>query len=186
MAAVPSTLDVDRKPSNAAPVTTRRAGRLPVGDIARYALLIVLSLLFLFPFYLMVRNALMTQPELSSFEWAWWPEAPQWSNLRTLFENREAPMGTGLRNSAIIAVVNLLLLFINAFQAFDEFFNIMGGTAATQGNRGLARPPLVYLYEVAFNDQNYGAGSAGAFILTAIIIGVTIIQGRIFGFGRAA
>ena len=116
MAAVPSTLDVDRKPSSAAPAA-RRAGRLPVGDIARYALLIVLSLLFLFPFYLMVRNALMTQPELSSFEWAWWPEAPQWSNLRTLFENREAPMGTGLRNSAIIAVVNLLLQTIFASMA---------------------------------------------------------------------
>ncbi|MDP9365309.1 MAG: sugar ABC transporter permease [Chloroflexota bacterium] len=88
-----------------------------------------------------------------------------------------------LRNTSIAV---LLLLFINAFQAFDEFFNILGGTAATQGNRGLARPPLVYLYEVAFQDQNYGAGSAGAFILTAIIIGVTVVQGRLFGFGRSS
>lgn len=100
------------------------------------------------------------------------------SGWRT-FRDITLPM---LRNTSIAV---LLLLFINAFQAFDEFFNIMGGTAATQGNRGLARPPLVYLYEVAFNDQNYGAGSAGAFILTAIIIGVTVVQGRVFGFGRA-
>ncbi|MDQ3781054.1 MAG: sugar ABC transporter permease, partial [Chloroflexota bacterium] len=71
-------------------------------------------------------------------------------------------------------------------QAFDEFFNVLGGTAATQGNRGLARPPLVYLYQVAFQEQNYGRGAAGAFILTAIIIIVTLLQGRILGFGRSA
>ena len=89
----------------------------------------------------------------------------------------------GLRNTSIAV---LLLSFIAAFQAFDEFFNILGGTAASSGNQGLARPPLVYLYRVAFTDQDYGRGSAGAFILTALIIGVTLIQGRIFGFGRKA
>ena len=88
-----------------------------------------------------------------------------------------------LRNTSIAV---LLLLFINAFQAFDEFWNILGGTAATQGNRSLARPPLIYLYQVAFQDQDYGRGAAGAFILTAIIVGVTIAQGRIFGFGRSS
>lgn len=97
----------------------------------------------------------------------------------TTFRDITLPM---LRNTSIAV---LLLLFINAFQAFDEFFNILGGTAATQGNRGLARPPLVYLYQVAFNDADYGRGSAGAFILTALIVAVTLIQGRIFGFGRS-
>jgi multiple sugar transport system permease protein len=88
-----------------------------------------------------------------------------------------------LRNTSIAV---LLLNFIAAFQAFDEFFNIFGGTAASAGNQSLARTPLVYLYRVAFTDQNYGRGSAGAFILTALIIVVTLIQGRIFGFGRKA
>jgi multiple sugar transport system permease protein len=86
-----------------------------------------------------------------------------------------------LRNT-MVAV--LLLNLIAAFQAFDEFWNIMGGTAASAGNRSLARPPLVYLYQVALGDQDYGRGTAGAFILTAIIIGVTLLQGRFFGFGR--
>ncbi len=88
-----------------------------------------------------------------------------------------------LRNTSVAV---LLLNFIAAFQAFDEFYNIMGGTAASQGNRALARPPLVYLYQVGLADANYGLASAGAFILVAIIIAVTLIQGRIFGFGRAA
>ena len=82
-----------------------------------------------------------------------------------------------LRN-ATIAV--LLLNVIAAFQAFDEFFNIMSG-----GNQILARPPLVYLYNVALSDQNYGYGSAGAIILTVIIVIFTLIQGRFLGFGRS-
>ena len=77
----------------------------------------------------------------------------------------------------------LLLNFIAAFQAFDEFINILGGVGSS-GNISLARPPLVYLYQIAMGQQDYGRGSAGAFILTAIIIFVTIVQGRIFGFGQ--
>jgi multiple sugar transport system permease protein len=34
-------------------------------------------------------------------------------------------------------------------------------------------------------DQNYGRGAAGAFILTAIIILVTVLQSRFFGLGRS-
>lgn len=92
----------------------------------------------------------------------------------------------GLRN-ALIAVI--LLNLIAAFQAFDEFYNIMGGGAAGGGAAGgnlfLARTPLIYLYSTAFTDRYYGRGSAGAFILAAIIIVVTVVQGRLFGFGRS-
>lgn len=82
-----------------------------------------------------------------------------------------------LRNASISV---LLLNVIAAFQAFDEFFNIMSG-----GNAILARPPLVYLYKIALSDQNYGHGSAGAIILTLIIVIFTLIQGRFLGFGRS-
>ena len=50
-----------------------------VGHILRYTLLILLAAVFLFPFYLIVRNALMTQPEITGFEWKWLPASPQWS-----------------------------------------------------------------------------------------------------------
>ena len=86
-----------------------------------------------------------------------------------------------LRNTSISV---LLLLFIEAFQAFDEFRNILGGSGGASisgGTQILARPPLVYLYNVAFQDQNYGRGAAGAFIIAALIVLVTVVQGRITG-----
>ena len=85
-----------------------------------------------------------------------------------------------LRNTTISV---LLLNFIAAFQAFDEFYNILGGGGASGGNASLARPPLVYLYGLALGDQDFGRGTAGAFILTALILGVTLVQSRILGFG---
>jgi multiple sugar transport system permease protein len=84
-----------------------------------------------------------------------------------------------LRNTTIAV---LLLNLIAAFQAFDEFYNILG---AKSGLALLARPPLVYLYNKAFTDQNYGAGAAGGFILVGLIIVITLIQGRLLGFGRS-
>jgi multiple sugar transport system permease protein len=86
----------------------------------RYTLLIALAIVFLFPFYLIIRNALMTQPEITSFDWAWWPAEMQWSNFTNLFENTEIDMTTGLRNSAIIAIVNLI---------FQTLFASMAGYA---------------------------------------------------------
>jgi multiple sugar transport system permease protein len=79
----------------------------------------------------------------------------------------------------------LMLSIIAAFQAFDEFYNILGGTGSSVGNQALARPPLVYLYSLALSDQDFGRGTAGAFILTALIFAVTLVQGRILGFGQA-
>lgn len=75
--------------------------------------LIILAAIFLIPFYVMVRNALMTQPEITSFSWNWLPASPQWHNAVDLFNDPTAPMGAGLKNSAIIAVVTLFfqLLF---------------------------------------------------------------------------
>lgn len=96
----------------------------------------------------------------------------------TTFRHITLPM---LRNTSISVVI---LLFIEAFQAFDEFRNILGGATAT-GTQILARPPLIYLYNVAFQDQNYGKGSAGAFVIALIILIVTIVQARLFGFGES-
>ncbi|MEV5959229.1 sugar ABC transporter permease [Streptomyces sp. NPDC051987] len=72
----------------------------------------------------------------------------------------------------------ILLLLIAAYQAFDEFFNIIQ-TKATW-----AQTPLMELYKTALGtDQDYGAGSAGAVILSLLILVVTLVQGRIMGFG---
>ena len=82
-----------------------------------------------------------------------------------------------LRNASIAI---LLLNIIAAFQAFDEFYNIM-----SSGNAILARPPLVYIYDIALIDGNFGYGSAGAIILTLIIVCFTLLQARVLGFGQS-
>jgi multiple sugar transport system permease protein len=72
----------------------------------------------------------------------------------------------------------VLLLLVAAYQAFDEFYNLLSKT--TWG-----RPPLVELYYTALGQaQDYGAGSAGAVVLTLLICLVTLLQGRFMGFGR--
>ena len=78
----------------------------------------------------------------------------------------------------------VLLLLINAFQAFDEFYNILSSFG---GYPPYARPPLVYLYYTALGSgQDFGHGSAGAVILTLIIAVVALVQGRLTGLGREA
>ncbi len=80
------------------------------------------------------------------------------------------------------SIAVLLLLLVGAFQAFDEFYNVMVTTA---GYPPYARPPLVYLYFTALgHGQDFGHGSAGAVILTLLIAIFAIIQGRVTGIGR--
>jgi multiple sugar transport system permease protein len=77
------------------------------------------------------------------------------------------------------SVAVLLLNLINAYQAFDEFYNLIG-------NVPFARPPLVYLYHTSLGSvQDLGHGSAGALILAVLIMLATLLQSRFFGFGRA-
>ncbi|MFE5710118.1 carbohydrate ABC transporter permease [Streptomyces sp. NPDC056501] len=86
-----------------------------------------------------------------------------------------------LRNTSVAV---LMLLFIAAFQAFDEFYNLFaGGLSGT--STVPVKTPLMYLYDTAMGVQNYGLGSAGAFVLTALIVGVTLVQGRFTGFGKS-
>ena len=109
------------------PQQPRRRLRINVVEILRSVILILLAIVFLFPFYLIARNALMTQAEITSFEWSWWPAVPQWDNVQVLFNDPAAPMGSGLRNSLFIALFNLV---------FQTLFASMAGYA-------LARIPAV-------------------------------------------
>jgi multiple sugar transport system permease protein len=85
------------------------------------------------------------------------------------------------------SVAVVLLLLINAYQAFDEFVNTL--TTSTSGGDlypPYARPPLVYLYYTSLGSggQDLGHGSAGAIILALIIGVVTVVQARVFRLGR--
>ncbi|HEX3778053.1 MAG TPA: sugar ABC transporter permease [Pseudonocardiaceae bacterium] len=89
-----------------------------------------------------------------------------------------------LRASSVAVV---LLLLINAYQAFDEFVNILT-TSTPDGNvyPPYARPPLVYLYYTSLGSggQDLGHGSAGAIILALLIAIVTVLQSKFLRLGR--
>lgn len=80
-----------------------------VAGVLRYLLLGLVALLFLLPFYLILRNALMTDAQITGRQWSWFPAVPNWSAFDALFHDTDVPMLTGLTNSAIIAVVTLVL-----------------------------------------------------------------------------
>jgi multiple sugar transport system permease protein len=109
-------------------------------------------------------------------------EASRIDGVRNKFQELRYITIPLLRNTTVsVAIVCL----IGAFQAFDEFYNILGSAGGgAQGNLSLAMPPLVYLYSVAFRGQNYGLGSAGGFVLTLVIIVFTLIQGKVLGLNR--
>lgn len=104
----------------ARPIGRRSKSLGMLSTFARYAVLIILAIIFMFPFYIMVRNALSTNAEITSFEWVWWPKDMQWKNLTTLFDTKEFNMSLGLRNSAILAAINLV---------FQTLFASMAGYA---------------------------------------------------------
>ncbi|MFF7729930.1 carbohydrate ABC transporter permease [Streptomyces sp. NPDC008001] len=80
------------------------------------------------------------------------------------------------------SVAVVLLLVVNAFQAFDEFYNLLSDA---RGYPPYARPPLVYLYYTALGQgQDFGVGSAGAVVLALVIAVVTVVQARLPGLGR--
>ncbi len=83
-------------------IVQQRSDRL--GGIARLSALWVAAGLFLIPFYLLVRNALMTNIEFNGVDWNWLPQTWQWGNLTALFSNPEVPMARALANSAVIAL----------------------------------------------------------------------------------
>jgi multiple sugar transport system permease protein len=72
--------------------------------VARYAALIVATVLFLLPFYLMLRNALATDPEITGVNWTIFPNSLQWGNVGEVFEDSTANFGRALANSAFIAL----------------------------------------------------------------------------------
>ncbi|OIJ85113.1 carbohydrate ABC transporter permease [Streptomyces colonosanans] len=78
------------------------------GRALRLALLIALALLFLVPFYLLLRNGLSTEQDITSPEWTFFPSGLRWGNVRELFDDSSVPFARSLLNSALIAVATTL------------------------------------------------------------------------------
>jgi multiple sugar transport system permease protein len=85
-----------------------KASRTPrqlLGNTGLYSALAVATVLFLVPFYLIVRNALSTDRDLMAPEWSWWPSDVQWGNFKELFDDPSVPFLHSLWNSFVIAVL---------------------------------------------------------------------------------
>ena len=73
--------------------------------VLRYALLVILALLFLLPFYLIVRNGLAAESEITSPNWTFFPSTLHFENIQELINDTEVPFLDGMLNSTIIAVL---------------------------------------------------------------------------------
>lgn len=80
------------------------AGKI-IKEVLRYALLIILAILFLIPFYLIVRNGLASEPEITSPNWTFFPSTLHFENIAELFNDTEVPFLSGLENSATISIL---------------------------------------------------------------------------------
>ena len=89
--------------------TTHRHRRRTPGSVVvailRYAALVVSAVLFLLPFYLIIRNALASDVEITAATWTVFPNTIQWENFAELFDDPAVNILRSLGNSAIIAVV---------------------------------------------------------------------------------
>ncbi|MEU1401052.1 carbohydrate ABC transporter permease [Streptomyces sp. NPDC005728] len=86
--------------------TTHRVRRGSVlGNTGLYLAVSVAAVLFLLPFYLIVRNALSTDPEITGENWKWFPTHLRWGNISELFDDETVDFGRALWNSTVMAVL---------------------------------------------------------------------------------
>jgi multiple sugar transport system permease protein len=103
--------------------------------ILQYILLIFLTLIFLLPFYLIVRNGLAAETDITSPNWTFFPKALHFENIQELFSDPEVPFLDGVTNSAIIGVLQTLgQILISAIAGY-----------------GLARIPYRYSNQVFYS-----------------------------------
>ena len=82
-------------------------GRRAANLAGLYAALIALGLLFLVPYYVILRNALSTRAEITAGSWTWWPESPDFAQIFEMVQPSSSLMN-GMRNSVIIATLQVI------------------------------------------------------------------------------
>ncbi|MBW8737994.1 MAG: carbohydrate ABC transporter permease [Streptomyces turgidiscabies] len=61
---------------------------------------------FLVPFYLLIRNALSTDADITGENWKFFPTDIQWGNISELFNDGTVPFAQSLWNSAVVATLH--------------------------------------------------------------------------------
>ena len=75
-----------RHPSSRAADRVQRSSQLSLNTGLLYAVLILLALIFMFPFFWTVSSSLKAPFELMTFPPTWLPETPQWQNYARVIE----------------------------------------------------------------------------------------------------
>lgn len=92
------------------------------GRLVSYLVLVAATLIFLVPFYLLMRNALSTERQITAVDgWSWFPGSPQWGNISEVFSSQSVPLARSMINSLVIAVtqtVGVLLMSAMAGYGF--------------------------------------------------------------------
>ena len=90
----------------------RRDPAAKVGTAARYVALVVGAVLFLIPFYLVLRNGLSSEADITAPDWRLLPTTLQWGNIGELFSDPAVPMTRSLVNSVAISVTQTVGVLI--------------------------------------------------------------------------
>ncbi|MCK8434932.1 carbohydrate ABC transporter permease [Streptomyces sp. D2-8] len=92
-------------PSSGKPRRDKRGGGV-MSSTGLYIATGIAGFLFLIPFYLIIRNALSTEAEITGENWQFFPTDIQWGNISELFTDETVPYAQSLWNSAIVATLH--------------------------------------------------------------------------------
>lgn len=87
-------------------------GRNRVGKIVTYIILLALAAMMLFPFLWLISSSLKTQLDIFAYPPEWVPNPPVWNNYVEAMTFR--PFGTYLRNSLVIAALNVTAVVLSS------------------------------------------------------------------------
>lgn len=82
-------------------LTPARAGGIAV----RTVVLVIAAAVFLIPFYLLVRNGLSTEDDITAPSWTLVPRSLRWGNFAELFGDPEVSLARSLINSVVVATL---------------------------------------------------------------------------------
>ncbi|MFI6373708.1 carbohydrate ABC transporter permease [Streptomyces sp. NPDC050546] len=102
-----TTMPKVRKSAPESDTTSRaRRGGGVMSSTGLYVATGVAAFLFLIPFYILVRNALSTDAEITGENWKFFPTDIQWGNIGELFTDETVPFAQSLWNSAVVATLH--------------------------------------------------------------------------------
>ena len=90
-----------------------------VGNVFRYIALSLGAVVFLIPFYLLIRNGLSSNTDITSPHWTFFPSTLHWENISELFADPAVPMLRSMLNSIVISVIQTAgSILIGAFAGY--------------------------------------------------------------------